>query len=428
MQVPIYALFFCIFFVPYLGTLGVVPHAVTWLPDVMSIVVLVIGVFTVATRKGLDLGLGYLSLLMMLAAVITAGLALNAVPSGVAFAGIRQYLKFLPLFILPAVYVFTDTQLRRQLGVLLAIVLMQLPVALYQRLVQFSGVLSGDVVTGTLKGSGVLSIFLLAAVAVLTGIHLKNHLRWRWYIGCVGAAFIPTTINETKVTLFVLPIALIVPLLFTPMGIAKGKRLIGITALLVLGVSVFVPVYDHFQLQRRDEGIVEFLMEENRVETYLERTGRAETVLKPTRTLAGDPATLLLGLGSGNVSESHFGAGYSGKYYARYGEQLRTTWAQWQWELGLLGVGTMLGLFLLVLRDARYLSKRDGDVTAGVSLGWIGVLAVLAVSLVYDRSVLSDEIGMLLWYLSGHIAATASRRRREGTRRVGLAYANETSA
>jgi len=410
MQVLIYGLFASLFVLPYLSTLGLVPRQVTWLMDLISAAVLMVVILRLTARKPVSIGIIYWPVLILICLNMTFGVVLNAVSPGTLFAALRDNFKFLPLFFLPVFYSFSQAQLHKQLLLLLGLTLMQLPVALYQRLFQFSDLLTGDVVTGTLKGSGVLTIYLLAAVSLLTGFYIRKRLSAPFYYVALAAIFLPTTINETKVTVFVLPIALIVPILFMEGGRGKVRRLLGVLLLGAGLLAVFVPIYDHFMEERRpDEGLQDFLTEEGRLEGYLKSTGRAQT---PFVLWSVDPTKFMLGLGIGNVSESFLGPRFTGEYFREYGELARTTLNHWQLEIGLLGVILMLVFFSLVFRDTLYL-KRGNDLTAAFALGWIGVMAVLTMSLVYDKSVRSDEVGYLLWYFSGCVAATAARRRRE---------------
>ena len=139
----------------------------------------------------------------------------------------------------------------------------------------------------------------------------------------------------------------------------------------------------------------------------------AESSLAAFEILSEQPTKLLLGLGIGNVSDSFLGKKYSGQYYKEYGNKSGTAISRWQWELGLIGTIIMIALFFLVLRDAMFLAK-GGGLIAGFATGWIGVLAVLAISLIYNQAVMSEEIGFPLWYLSGYIVAYATKLRCEG--------------
>ena len=115
----------------------------------------------------------------LLAFTLAAGVIVNGVESGPIFAGLRNYLRAIPWFFVPAVFAFSDKQVRTQLRVLLAICLLQVPVAIEQRIYTtgtyygFEAV-TGDWTIGTLLDSGILSIFLVAAACVVAGLTIRR--------------------------------------------------------------------------------------------------------------------------------------------------------------------------------------------------------------------------------------------------------------
>src|SRR5687768_4039340 len=64
--------------------------------------------------------------------VMVAGIVLNHVEPGPIFAGLRTYLRAIPWFFVGAVVAFTEQDLRRQFRLLVAIALVQLPLAIEQ--------------------------------------------------------------------------------------------------------------------------------------------------------------------------------------------------------------------------------------------------------------------------------------------------------
>ena len=116
--------------------------------------------------------------LAVLLFTIVFGYAVQDVPDGAMLAGARSYLKFLPFFLLPAVHRFTPRQLHIQLMLLLVLALLQTPLALYQRFVEFASAMhTGDPVKGTLTTSSALSMFMVAAIAGAVVFYLRGRLR-----------------------------------------------------------------------------------------------------------------------------------------------------------------------------------------------------------------------------------------------------------
>ncbi|NOY72311.1 MAG: hypothetical protein GXP14_08035, partial [Gammaproteobacteria bacterium] len=140
----IYLLFLSIFLFDYLSSqMGLLSHYVTWFPEILSLIVLVMVVALFAVDKAPAIHPKYVLFLTAYLLLVFIGVVLNAMPEGPLVAGLRTYLKFIPFFLLPAAYAFSHEQIQSQLKFLLFLILMQVPLVLYQRFVQYKGVLSG---------------------------------------------------------------------------------------------------------------------------------------------------------------------------------------------------------------------------------------------------------------------------------------------
>ncbi len=241
-----------------------------------------------------------------LAIVIVCGIINNAAEVGPMLSGMRFYLRAVPLFFLPAVLPLTEDQLRRQLKWLLALSILQVPVAVYQRwVVQSEGRFTGDDVRGTIGDSGILSLFLICVVLVLTGMMLRGRIRPLWYWTLFFLLLLPTTINETKVTVFFLPAGLLVTLFI---AVERGKRLkyfgMATAALMVTG-ALFVPIYNYTQEHnpyKNERDITALLTDQKALGRYLSSdvggvgtkkdVRRGDAIVVPFEFLAHDPATL----------------------------------------------------------------------------------------------------------------------------------------
>ena len=133
-------------------------------------------------------------------------------------AGIRTFLRAIPWFFIGAVVAFTENDIRNQLRLLLAIALIQLPLAIEQRLHGFGGELgyvsyTGDATAGTFIISSVLSLFLICCLCMLVAFYLRKRIKTQQFALLFAALLTPTLINETKGTLVFLPLALFVTFL-----------------------------------------------------------------------------------------------------------------------------------------------------------------------------------------------------------------------
>lgn len=399
----------------YLVKQGWLPSPVRYLPELIALVVAVYVVAAGARSRFRHVRTEYWVVFGALAIVIGSGILINAVEAGPLFAGLRTYLRALPLFFLPAVLLLDDRRLRRQLLLLLGVALLQVPIALYQRITMWDrGHISGDWVQGTLLNSAMLSIFLIGVACVLTGMFLRKRLSLLPYLLLLAAVLIPTTVNETKGTLLLLPIGLLTTFI---VGAPRGARLkhsvLGVGVLAGF-LAIFIPIYDYYAVPRWGFGIVDFFTE-GKVERYLEKgtevgsqkeAGRLDALVVPLRELARDPAQLAFGLGIGNASDSALGEQFTGQHFRRFQPFLLSGVTVLMLETGVLGLSFALLLYWLVFRDAIAVAGRDARGLAGaLAAGWAGVVAVMTVAMPYKIVFNSNALTFLFFYFSGVVAA-----------------------
>ena len=419
MNILLYVLFLSIFSLDWIAfKLGSLPRIATWLPEILSLMAAALVVMSFAIRKHFALKRKYLLFFLLFFMFILGGIIVNAVPSGVVLAGLRSNFKHLPFFFLPVTYAFSDEQIRRQLKFLLFLSLIQCPVTIYQRFIKYAGVGTGDVVGGTLGAntSGVLSVYLACAISLVVAFYLKGRIKRSTLLILIGLLFLPTTLNETKVSLLIIPFALISPALFLPDEISRIKRILPVMAVCMILMVIFVQVYDHIIVSQGGLTLGEFL-ERGMAKEYLYRGEKLRQVKGISRfdsiELAVDQLSktgnLLLGVGIGNASGS-FSDKLTGEYFKKYWrlEPGATNLSHLLWEQGLVGVLLFIFFFWLVLQDSIYLRARD-DIAGAISLGWISVVIVISGSFVYFSTFVHNIFTYLFWYFSGYIAAQRYR-------------------
>jgi hypothetical protein len=311
------------------------------------------------------------------------------VQPGAVFAGLRVYFKYLPFFLLPAVYEFSDDEIKKQLKLVLGLALLQFPLVLYQRFIKYAGVSTGDYVTGTLNISSILSIFLISTISVVYSFYLKELISKKTLFALLLLLFIPTTLNETKGSFFLLPFAFLLPKAGssenTFMDLFTEGRII---SYLYKGIDI-----DYTQGERSVE----------------DEVGRVDSYVLAINKLSDDYTKLFMGLGIGNVGPSFYRP-FTGEYstrYARYGPNI-TTVAYLLWEIGIIGLLLVLVTCYLFFKDAQYLS-RENNVVGAIALGWTGVVAISVLSMGYKSLLPFNVIGYLFFYFSGYIVSTKLR-------------------
>lgn len=414
----IYFLFFSIFFLDYLDmNFRMFPRSLTWMPEMLSLVTMIFVALLVCIKRSFFMRKAYILVFFYFFWVIIVGILANTVPPGALFSGLRNHLKSMILFFLPAAYVFSESQFRSQLKLLLILSLIQCPFALYQRLIKYRDLATGDVITGTLNGSGVLTIYLSCSLAIVLAFYFSKKLNLKLFLFILIVLFIPMCINETKVTLLLIPSVCFSMFFFTKGLTTKFKQIFAIPAISIALILLFIPIYDHFRKTTlgHSSGIIDFITTEEKVKNYLlwrpkgrenrAEVGRLTSIVLAYQELSQDPVKLIFGLGLGNVAISFF-AGFQGEYvkYEKLGAR-RTALTFLLWEIGLAGVFLYLAFLYLIFKDALYLKTRR-NIIGSFSLGRIVVVViVIPVSFIYLNFITRNVLAYLFWYFSGFIAA-----------------------
>ena len=447
MNIIPYILFSSVFFLDFLSEdLGILPRQTTWFPELLSGFVLVVVIAHAALKKSIVIHPKYVLLFVIFLMHLLAGIILNSVEPGTVFAGIRYYFKYAPFFLLPAVYNYSDREIRGQLKFLLALALIQFPVVIYQYFIfddPLHTIQDPDLVSGTLQVGSILSIYLVSVISILLGFYIKQQIKSLHFFVLILFLFIPTTINETKGTLVLLPVSMIVIILTARVLRENAKQLIPILAILPILFGTFLLVYNTYFAQgaSRERGLVTFFTDPERgVKHYLysgdaetldsesvlrrgkivvgERTDRdvgegrirrIDAAILPFRVLSNKPSKLLLGLGIGNVSVSFIG-GFAGEY-----EDIRAMNATQielsiiVWEIGLLGLLIFLLFLYFIYKDAKNLSHRN-SLAGFIAIGWTGIVVIFVLSMPYKNIMIFNVIGFLFWNFSGYVVAENLRR------------------
>lgn len=357
--------------------------------------------------------------------VLVCGAFVNQLQPGPMFAGLRIYLRALPFFLLPAVLLITPRQLQKQLYVLLAMALIQLPLAWSQRMgseamaARRGGTwASGDYTVGTIGNSTFLTIFCIGAACVLTGYYLQRRISTGRFLLLLLWLVLPTTLNETKATIVLLPLALLVTFYVGSEAKYRLKNTLLGSILAISFLAIFIPIYDHFMQPRWGYGLIEFFTMEGRVEGYLmkgtevgdqARAGRLDGMIAAATELSKDPSKLFFGLGIGNASDSALGAQFDGAYYRQFEVFPLNSFSFIMLEHGLLGVFLVLWLHWIIFRDCVFVARRERSLIGALAMGWAGIGPVIVISLIYHTPITNLTTTYLYWYFSGLLVTSRMR-------------------
>ena len=170
------SVFIAVFFNHYLmHEFPSLPNRFQYLSDLIIVAVGAVVILRVTLLRRVRLiPIGYWLVFIAFTYVVVAGAVVNHVSPEITFAGIRFYFKYVPLFLIPIAYDYDARDVKRLWIMLIALSLLQLPVALHQRFIEYSGDPSGDKIAGTLGLSTSLSLFLVAMITVVAALYIDK--------------------------------------------------------------------------------------------------------------------------------------------------------------------------------------------------------------------------------------------------------------
>jgi hypothetical protein len=318
-------------------------------------------------------------------------------------AGLRIYTKFIPIFLLPLIFPLTTKTFRNIVLWIYALTMVQLPVVLWQRFIQFAHVGTGDPMGGTLGGSasGILAIYLISIISFIIAFYFKDEISFPVFLISAAAAFIPITMNETKISAVLLPIAFIFPVIFVP-----GKREVIVKAslvllLLVTSMVVFQTVYNYWQDRAGRPVLEEYFKEETRFER-LKSQRMDPLIASVTVAPKGDLRFALFGRGAGNVSEG-FTRILSGKYLQEmFLYDVSMTFPKLMWEVGFVGTVFFYLFPLLVFFDAFRLSRQPGF-NGAYALGMLSLTLFFVLSTAYTFAIDNNVLIFFYFFAAGQL-------------------------
>jgi len=387
-----------------------------WLPELLSIIAVVIVIGRISLKKPIYIHPKYILLSVFASLLVIISIINSGVEFGAIFAGIRNYFKYVPFLLLPAVYTFSSKDILNFFKLILILALIQVPLALYQRFIEFGGLSTGDVVSGTLDISSILSLFLVSTVSILLAFYQKKYISLKTVLILAPLLLLPTTVNETKGT-FVLLFIMLASLIwfsFTSKGTSRNTTFITFAGVAL--IAGFVVIYNMGLGMTQSRGINEFDYKEYLYKNAegsksledIEKIGKFDSVMFAYRELSKTPVKLVMGLGIGNVSES-YSEKLQGEYenYSHLKPQM-TSLSHLLWEVGFLGVMLLLVGCTFIYVDTRALIKQDGDLGA-IALGWSIIVLLFVFSLAYKDIISHNTIAYLFAFFSGYIVTERSK-------------------
>lgn len=285
-------------------------------------------------------------------------------------AGVKRYFQFWGILFVLAVVPFKRRTVWRWLGFLALLSLLQLPLALYQRIVlvphltivnaEISGFVAIDIVVGTFEGalqgggsSSVMALFLVLVLMYLFSARRDDAISkgrfWLWFL----LAAIPLGLGETKIVVILFPLALCMAYLDL---VAKRPLLFASGAVVGLGLALAF-VYIYLVVQAPDARELTFMQRlQETIDYNFGNVGyfggmglNRFTALTFWVQEHGfhDPVGTLFGHGLGSAYGGDGRVPNTGHVNDMYPNKLigQTTAASILWDLGLIGLLLFLWVF-----------------------------------------------------------------------------------
>ncbi|HEX6996053.1 MAG TPA: hypothetical protein VF339_18115 [Gammaproteobacteria bacterium] len=411
------------FLASYLArALKVLPVYVVVLPELLAGIALLIVLSRVVLGRRLSIDGRYLIFIGLLVLTMAMGIVAQRVPAGAVVSGLRDYVPVLPFLLLGAAYPFTSRQIKTQLVIIGLLLLIQVPIALHQRFIEFAHKMhTGDVVTGTTTNSGTLSVLMVAGVTVLTVMYLRRRLALMPLLVLTAFMLVPTMLNETKATLVMLPVAMLAPILFMRKSEKPFRRLMPLVAVFAVTGTAFIAVYNAMIQHRNPDASLQQFWFEGGVLDYVykgslegdQRVGRVDSVQIALREISKTPIRAAFGLGVGNVSSAQL-PGFEGTY-AHYYDAYKIAFTQITmllWNMGYMGLVVYGLLFYAIFRDAVLLARGAGS-DAMLGQVWAPIVVIAAMCMFYKPILTNQEFIYPFMFYAGIVARRAHALRQE---------------
>lgn len=320
--------------------------------------------------------------------------------------GFRTYFKFFLAFSIPLMLrkVSFEKIKKSYLKLILVLALIQFPITIIQKFILFQGK-SGDLITGSLgaNSSGELTQFLFFTIPLMISLYLSKQNGLLKTILYILILFIPTTINETKVTfLFIGALGLFFVFISNSVSFRNKLIILSLTPILLYG---FFIAYEKFNPYNKKKGnpilnIINETASGNLYESnYFMKDGslnRIPNVQFAYANISKNIDTFFLGVSIGNASDSFLPKGV-GKYFKKFDtlniDGIQASRMIWEWGI----IGSLLWISFFGMLFSTSLSLKENTYAI-----WFSAICVIsAIGFIYTNNLLFDQLGYYFWFLAG---------------------------
>lgn len=318
----------------------------------------------------------YIWVAILFAVFALASTALQLHSFNELFGGFKRYFQGFGLMLVLATMPWAKADFDRWLKALLAIALLQLPFALFERFIlvplrggiESAGGEATDVVAGTmganLQGGSPNSIMVFFVLLAFTFVVA----RWKEQLLSTGKAcllsallLLPLALGETKIVIVLLPMIAVL-LLMKDIQREPSKFMPVLLLMLVLTFGLAY-MYVYLMLESTFIEALEGVMKYN-----IQEMGYGKLLLNRTTVLTfwaglhdwSNPITFLFGHGLGSSYGAGFDAGHMAQLYPKYGINL-TTISTLLWDLGVVGLMLYISILAVAWLQMGRIEKHTTD-------------------------------------------------------------------
>lgn len=396
-----------IYFVRWIYDAGLVPREVTWLADIMIVIVVVRGLTALLGRREPISRIEKMIIALLAFAALSS--IVNALDRTTIIAGFRIGFRYIALFFAIYQLNITEQWLKRFMVLMFGIGLVQTPIIIEQ----FSRLrwndpdrLSGSFGWGQTPG---VALFLLMLFAFLLARMLEQNRFRVSYLLLIGWMSISPVLGEAKFYFMFMPLLIVVMLraeLFKRPVVSVGILLMGLVLLTVVDYAVVAS--GGWRAGRNPFTFVRRLPEQMERDMELAATGRFERAYKYTmavRLAAASPRAALLGNGPGSITESYLSPENtaSQEYFARFGlSSIDTPSVPWLLtEYGFAGILMIYGLLWMIFRRGRTLRLAEAPSLRIWGRHLEAITVLFGAWMFYQSAWQTDAMNFAFWPLAG---------------------------
>jgi hypothetical protein len=404
---------------------GIFPDFTNWMIDIFAMIIFLQALLIFAINKKFYGDIKYIILFIFILIVIIAGSISSHLSASSIIFGLRQYLKFFPFFLLPLVYDFQVSEINMLLLLLLGLLLLQLPITFFQRFIYSWGVGTGDLVGGSVRHSGALSILLLCSISILYSYYLKKHISSKLFYFLALVLFIPTTINETKATFILFPFVFLLPIIILndKNFLKKLQKILGYSFIVLIFLSGFVLTYNWLygkshasffdMLSREKQGTGYLYHGRTNIDEVNEDTsvGRFDAIVYAYEFLSRDITKLFFGTGIGTANPKKIKFLISDDLgIQKYHPDISTASLLF-WESGLLGILSSILLLFFLFKDSYFVINKS-KLESALGLGMASVCLIMIPVSFYINTFYLDPVNIPFFLLSGIVVSIKNKNQK----------------